>query len=368
MKRCITSLIVLLLLISLTAYAADVRGCAVMEGNSGRLLFEINGNRALPNASTTKILTALIALECSDPDEIVTVSGNAAGTEGSSMYLHAGEKIRMENLIKGLLIVSGNDAAVAIAEHIDGTVQNFAARMNRRARELGAVNTCFTNPHGLNETGHYTTAEDLTRIAVEAMKNHRFRSIVATRTETVCDVSGETAHYLKSKNKILWTVEGGCGIKTGYTSVAGRCLVSGAERGGMLAVCTVLYAPQMWEDSARLLEEVFDNYRMECVFEQDEILMQLPVADGRSQNVTVRAAQALNLPIRIDGSEGFVIKYNLEKNLRAPVIKGQSLGSVTVSLGEQSWTVGLVSGEACAQNTVQSNLKRVLNAFLRRME
>ena len=149
---------------------------------------------------------------------------------------------------------------------------------------------------------------------------------------------------------------------------AGRCLVSGAERDGLLAVCTVLYAPQMWEDSAELLEREFDQYRMECVFQNGEILMQLSVVDGREENVVVCAEESLYLPIRIDGSEGFVIKYNVGENLRAPVTKGQRLGSVTVSIGSQSWEVGLVSGSNCAENTFLSNVKRVLNAYLRRAE
>ena len=251
-------LIALLLLPSTKLLPADAAtasaGECVVEISSKRFLHERNADRKLPMASTTKILTALVILEGEDLDEIVTVPKQAEGTEGSSVYLKAGEQISIKDLLYGLMLRSGNDCAVTLALHHSGSVENFARAMNEKALSLGAENSHFVNPHGLPNEEHFTTARDLALIAAAAMQNDTFREIVSTKFYE--------PRSWQNKNKLLWNFEGALGVKTGFTVRAGRCLVSAAERDGMTIVSVVLNSPQMFERSEELLENAFTNYRM----------------------------------------------------------------------------------------------------------
>lgn len=240
---------------SLRADAATVSaGECVVEISSRRFLHEHNADQRLPMASTTKILTALVILEDSNLDEVVTVPKQAEGTEGSSVYLKAGEQISVRDLLYGLMLRSGNDCAVTLALYHSGSIQNFARAMNEKAVSLGAENSHFVNPHGLPNEGHYTTARDLALIAAAAMQNKDFREIVSTKFYA--------PRGWQNKNKMLWNFEGALGVKTGFTVRAGRCLVSAAERDGMTLVSVVLNSPQMFERSEELLENAFTDYRM----------------------------------------------------------------------------------------------------------
>ena len=261
-KRTFTLLLCLLCLVLFLPHATALQigaatesaGECVIEISSRRFLKERNADKRLPMASTTKILTALVILEESDLDEIVTVPKEAAGTEGSSVYLKAGEQISVRDLLYGLMLRSGNDCAVTLALHHSGSIQNFARAMNDRALLIGAENSHFVNPHGLPDERHYTTARDLALIAAAAMQNDTFREIVSTKFY-------EPRNW-QNKNKMLWNFEGALGVKTGFTVRAGRCLVSAAERGGMTLVSVVLNSPQMFERSEELLQGAFENYRM----------------------------------------------------------------------------------------------------------
>ena len=207
-------------------------------------------------ASTTKIMTAILAIEMGDLADVVTVSPRAAGVEGSSIYLERGEKLTLEDLLYGLMLRSGNDAAVAIAEHIGGTVENFANLMNRKAYQIGARNTHFVNPHGLHDDKHYTTAYDLALISAYAMENPVFRVIVSTKQKKIPWEGRNYSRVLQNKNALLWDYEGANGIKTGYTKISRRCLASAALRFGMQLVCVVLDCQPWFEDSMALLDLV----------------------------------------------------------------------------------------------------------------
>lgn len=234
--------------------ATESLGECVVEVTSRRFLFERNADKRLPMASTTKILTALVVIGDEDLNEIVTVPKEAEGTEGSSVYLKAGDRISVRDLLYGLMLRSGNDCAVTLALHHSGSIKNFARRMNQKAVSLGAQNSHFTNPHGLPDDEHYTSARDLALISAAAMENDIFREIVSTKYYE--------PRSWKNKNKMLWEFEGSIGIKTGFTVRAGRCLVSAAERNGMTIVSVVLNSPQMFERSEELLENSFKDYRM----------------------------------------------------------------------------------------------------------
>lgn len=259
----VISVISLLLALAVALVAAEFPfGFAVAEGSSmsyicieadgGKVLDEYNADARKYPASTTKILTALVVLENVPSDMKFRVPDCAVGVEGSSIYLKRGEVVKVGDLLYGLMLRSGNDAAVALAVATAGTVERFAAMMNERARRAGARNSHFVNPHGLHDNDHYTTARDLALITAEAYRNEDFRRIVSTSSITVGE--GENTRVLYNKNKLLSQVEGANGVKTGYTTKSGKCLVGGAVKDGVQRISVVLGATcDMWQLSKRLL-------------------------------------------------------------------------------------------------------------------
>lgn len=241
-----------------TAKADGVSEIA-LELERGDVLHSKNADCRLPMASTTKIMTALIICEDCDLTEVITVPDKAVGVEGSSIYLKRDERISVRDLLYGLMLRSGNDAACALAIHHSGSVEAFVERMNGRAKGLGALNTHFCNPSGLPDENHYTTALDLCNVARVAMKNEIFAEVVSTKS-----YKGDFRCFV-NKNKLLNTLDGANGVKTGYTEKAGRCLVSSAKRDNMDVVCVVLNCYDMFERSAEIIENCFDNYAVETI-------------------------------------------------------------------------------------------------------
>ena len=238
---------------------ASAQAEIAMELTTGKVLTESNAHAQLPMASTTKILTAIIIIEDCNLDEEITVPDAAVGVEGSSIYLEKDEKIDIRDLLYGLMLRSGNDSAVALAIHHSGSIENFAAVMNERAKKMGAEHSNFKNPSGLPDNEHYTTAYDLCTIACYAMKNEVFSQIVSTTNHT-----GKYKNFV-NKNKILYQYENANGIKTGYTVKAGRCLVSSAKKNGMDIVCVVLNCPEMYERSINIFESCFKKFKLIAV-------------------------------------------------------------------------------------------------------
>ena len=259
MKK-VAALLIFSLLITQNAIAVDLsaRAAALIDGKSGKVLFEKNKDERLPMASTTKIMTGLLACESKKMKKTVTVSPVASGTEGSSLWLEPGEKQTLENLTYGLMLRSGNDAAVAIAEYLGGSIDAFALLMNERAKKIGVKNTGFKNPNGLDAEGHFTSAYDLALISREAMKNKTFRKIVSTKNKTIPWESSEWDRSLTNHNKMLWRYEGCNGIKTGFTKKSGRCLVTSAKRGKTELICVTLNAPDDWNDHTKMLDYGFE--------------------------------------------------------------------------------------------------------------
>ena len=207
--------------------AVSARAAILIDGETGRVLYELNADTRLPMASTTKIMTALLAIERCPMDDAVTASENASGVTGTSIYLGSGETLTMHEMLLGLMLRSGNDAAVAISEHVAGSTENFAAMMNARAASLGA-DACFVTPNGLDASGHGATARAMALIAREAMKSETFREIVATQRAVIPWKNNEYSRVLNNKNRLLTGYDGATGIKTGFTGSAGRCLVFSA--------------------------------------------------------------------------------------------------------------------------------------------
>ena len=277
MKRCFIAVLAFLLLV-LPARASEpftvaAKGAVLIDGASGRVLFGQNENAMFPMASTTKVMTTLLALENSDLDEPVTAGKNAYGVTGTSLYLSEGETLSMEHMLYGLMLRSGNDAAVAVAEHIAGSVPAFADMMNEKAKELG-IDAHFVNPHGLDADGHQISALGLALLFREAMKDGDFRTITSTQRKVIPWVGNEYSRVLENKNKLLKTYEGATGGKTGYTGKAGRCLVFSAERDGMELIGAVLNCPTWFDTATQLLDWGFENFRPEVA---------LKTGDGRGR-------------------------------------------------------------------------------------
>lgn len=238
------------------------KAAALIDVQSGRILYEMNGNERLPIASLTKIMTAIVAIEEGDLKSKVKVGKNAVGVEGSSIYLRYNEELTLEDLLYGLMLRSGNDAAVAIAEHIGGSVDGFVYLMNRKSEFLGLKNTHFMNPHGLDHPNHYSSAHDMAVLTAYALKNPIFKQIVSTKVKTAPLPGEPYDRKWINKNKMLRLYPGGDGVKTGYTKNANRCLASSATRDGRQLASIVLNDGDDWNDSMRLLDYGFQEYQM----------------------------------------------------------------------------------------------------------
>ena len=373
----ILTLIVLLSLLPLTpparALETSATAAILLDASTGQVLYEKNPDKQMLIASTTKIMTALVALRDGKLTDTVTVSRNAAATEGSSMYLKAGETLTLEALMYGLMLSSGNDAAVAIAEHVAGSVSAFAGRMNEMARDLEMWHSSFANPHGLNHPDHYSTARDMAKLANAAMNNETLRRITSTRTVTLAGRS------MKNHNKLLWSLEGCIGLKTGYTKAAGRTLVTCCERGGRRLIAVTLKDGDDWNDHRKMYEYGFST-PWEPVPAEPEIawptpratepapatsarnltvmgnfLGEVPVTGGRWGTVPLIAGTTLG--VQTPYGADVQISIELDRPLVAPIALGSKAGVAVFYVDGAEWgRVDALCGEevpvALATDTV----------------
>lgn len=315
-----------------TAPNTAARAMAVVENSTDRVLYEKNSDAKLPMASTTKIATAITVIEnVSNVDEIVKVPKSAVGIEGSSAYLAEGEELSIADLLHGLLLRSGNDCAVALAVTVSGSTEKFAELMNRTALKAGAKNTHFVNPHGLHHKDHYTTARDLALIASYAMKNPLFEKIVSCRKYTMPWAGRDCDRVIANKNKLLFTFEGGDGVKTGYTKNAGRCLVASAKRDGMRIICVVLDCPPMFEDCADLMERAFKEYALKKICPKGAVY-RVKVGDGKESFIECEAQNALYYPLKAGEEKLIKAEPILPETVPAPIEKGREVGKIKITL------------------------------------
>ena len=310
---------------SSTAPSVSAKAAVLMEVQAGETVFAKNPDTPLPRASTTKIMTALVALEQVPLETVVTVPAEAVGIEGSSVYLSEGERLTMEELLYALLLASANDAAVAIAVTVGGSIADFAVLMNRKASELGLTDTHFVNPHGLDAEGHRTTARELALIARAALENPQFREICSTRRKAIPRDGVEKGRWLLNHNKLLGSYQGCIGVKTGYTKKTGRCLVSAAEREGVTLIAVTLGAPDDWRDHTAMLDYGFGQYRAVTLCDRDFFSAPLPVVSGDREYVMVQntTAKALTLP---RGHGPIRCVAELPRFEFAPIGDGQEVG------------------------------------------
>lgn len=303
----------------ITAHAA-----VLLESTSGTVLYAHNEHTLRAPASITKVMTALLALETGRLDDIVHVSKQAAGVHGSSAQLYTGQEIRLNDLLFGMLLRSGNDAAIAVAEHIAGSVPAFAQLMNERAKELGATHTKFTNPHGLDQPGHYSTAFDLAMISRVALLYPKFADIVGT----ISYLYDERSITWRNTNRLLWSYAGAEGIKTGTTGQAGPCLAAAASREGMQLISVVLGSSNRWKDTIRLLEYGFNEFQLVQVAGGGEILAEVKPADS-GHSLGLIPADNLLAVIRTNAKSSLSTSIKLDK-LQLPISRRQHLGTCEV--------------------------------------
>lgn len=317
--------------------AVSAKAAILMHADSGRVLYEKNADEHMLIASTTKIMTAIVMLEHCELDDLVEVDSRSAGIEGSSMYLKAGESYTVEDLLYGLLLVSGNDAASALALHVADSMEEFAELMNAKAAELGMTESSFKNAHGLDEEGHYSTARDMAKLAAYCMGNEDFARIAGTVSHTV----GEQT--LVNHNRLLREYDGCLGLKTGYTMAAGRTLVTCAERDGARYVCVTLNDPDDWDDHKALYDWAFANYSFAEVIPAG-LSYEVPLISGAEMTApaeTEGAAYAL-----IQNGESYDMELELPAFAFAPISEGERAGrAVACSDGQEIASVRIVYSE-----------------------
>jgi len=318
------------------AVSTSASSAVLMDADSGRILYSQNADTPRLIASITKIMTAVVALEHGNTDETYSVTREDMA-EGSSMYLQVGEQLTLEELLYGLLLASGNDAALAVAHCVCGSMEEFVSLMNEKAKELGLTNTSFANPNGLDHENHHSTARDMAVLTCHAMRNETFRRLVSTRTATV----GE--RVLTNHNKLLSRYDGCIGVKTGYTKAAGRTLVSAAEREGQLLIAVTLNDGNDWQDHSNLLDFGFSTYPKTRIVEDGSVFGSALVKGSAVAAVPVIAATSFFYPLGQEELPSFMCHYYPQ--VTAPVVKGTVLGEITVSLGgEEIGRVPLVAG------------------------
>ena len=300
------------------AVSTSATAAILVDADSGRVLYEQNADARMLIASTTKIMTALVAIREGNLSDTVKVSKKAAYTEGSSMYLKVGEELTLETLLYGLMLCSGNDAAVAIAEHVGGSEAGFAELMNETAAELGMEHTSFANPNGLDHEDHYSTARDMAVLACAAMNNEILARIVSTRTVTI---GGRT---MTNHNKLLSYMDGCIGLKTGYTQAAGRTLVSCAEQEGQRLVAVTLQDGNDWADHQALYEYGFSTYPSQRLATLGQQLQEAAVHGGAVSTVPLIAADTVSWPTA--KGERVETRIELEQPLTAPLTAGNRVG------------------------------------------
>ena len=339
------------------------RAACILDMQTGRVLFAQGTHDRLPMASTTKVMTALLAIERGNLQDEVTCSENAFGVSGTSIYLQQGETLTLEELLLGLMLSSGNDAAVAIAEHIGGSTAQFGGLMNERARQLGAVNTHFANPHGLPDDAHYTTAYDLALIAREAMGNDTFRRIVSTQRASIPWAGRTYNRQLTNKNRLLSTYPGATGVKTGFTSRAGRCLVFGARRDNLELIGVVLGCPDWFDEAERLMDGCYDTYTMVCALGLAQSAGEMPVVGGRSDTLGVGVMEPLCVP-RSEG-EAAQIVLDVPRSVAAPVVPGMHLGTASLVVDGQVYaSAEVVASERVESRHLTLDVRRVMAGWV----
>jgi len=343
-------------LVSTSAEAAGVnaaqpqtngKAAVLMDASSGRVLYEKNSHDRLPQASLTKIMTALLVIENGDLNKEVTVSENAANTPECSIYLEPGETLTRLELLYGAMLHSGNDAAMTLAESVSGNELSFVKLINQRARQLEMNDTHFCNPHGLEAAGHYSSAYDLALLSRKALANQVFAQVVGTKQKLIPWAGHNEDRVLINMNRLLYRYDGTIGVKTGYTKEAGNCVVGAARKGDMVLVAVSMNSTAVYDDLQQMLDYGFENYQMLTLGKIDEISFDIKVMEGESK--TIAAAPAEDLRVAVTPAEIPGVCYSIvpPAQVTAPLEKGSALGVFKLYIdGKQVAAIDLLASES----------------------
>ncbi len=310
------------------------KAAVLMDACTGAVLYSKNANERLGMASTTKIMTGILAIEHGNLTDIVTIPDEGEWVEGSSIYLNPNEKISLETLLYGLLLKSGNDAAVAIGKHISGSEEAFVNLMNEKAAELGLKNTRFANPHGLYHEEHYTTAYELAKLAKYAMENPVFAQVVNTATYKENPPEDRNGRVISNANKLISMFGDAIGVKPGFTPETGRTLVGAAEKNGMKVITVTLDCPDDWNEHRNMFDYAFNNFEKKILFKKGDSVGTFRVLGGNYNEVGLISENEISMLVKKGESPDYKIEME-QKTLDAPVFKGQKAGVAKICLGEK---------------------------------
>jgi len=372
------SLLTILILFPLYVHAekptVDAHGAILMDAKTGRVLWGKKEHEPLAMASTTKIITAVLALESGRMDETVTVSKRAAAAPKVKMNLVPGEKIRLGDLMMALMLESSNDAAVAIAEHLGGSVEDFCQQMTEKAREIGAKDTVFETPNGLDAGNHHSTAYDLAVITRYALEVPGF--ITLTNTNSANFSSNKQSYSINNRNRLLHEYPGANGVKTGFTNKAGHCFVGAAKRnigGEEMQLISVVLASgwgskgrnQKYADSKEILNYGFGNYKYETILTAKKEAGTLPVTRSRDKEINYIYNEGVRLPVTADELNEITVELYVPVSMKAPIHEGDAVGSARVYVGGDFYAeVDLTATESAARHDFKTSLEKIVNAFV----
>lgn len=363
-------------------YAAEVKpynikqsdvaamGAILMDAKTGRVLWEKNAYTQLPMASTTKIMTAILALEKGNMSDNVKVSRRASLAPKVKLYLSAGEEVKLGDLMLALMLESSNDAAVAIAEHISGSVEKFCKEMTQKARELGVYNTDFETPNGLDSDNHHSTAYDMAQITRYALQNQDFRRIIQTKNHSF---QSSKRHYnIINKNRFLYEYPGATGVKTGFTGKAGQCFVGSAKHGDMELITVVLASGwgtggrmQKFTDTKKIINYGFDNYAYKEIAKKEEIAGKINIERSKTDNITSSYADGLILPLNKEERENIFVELDLPQTIRAPITEDQKVGTAKIYINGQLIEVIDILADATAdRHDLKTSLEKTIGSWL----
>lgn len=380
MKRRILSVLLLFLCSATTVFAAEpdisARGAALIDGETGRLLWGRNAEEPLAMASTTKIMTAVLVLENCDLEEIVTVSKTAARQPEVHMDLKEGEQWKAGDLLSAMMLRSYNDAAAALAEHVSGSVEAFCDEMTKKAKDIGAKDTVFGSPNGLDshltDAEHHSTAYDMALIAAYALENEIFRGIIAQQEISVSDLEGKRVCDVTNTDRFLREYSGAVGVKTGYTNKAGHCFVGAAEQDDVLLVSTVLGSgwgnagkQKKWTDTKTLMDYGFETYKKYEVVSEGTVFGEVKIADSPVERVETILAEGYTALFSKEETESLRMEAVLTKEAEAPVEKGDKMGKAILFLEEDKIVeIDLLAKEAAPKFTLAERLQRLAEHWI----
>lgn len=374
MKRFSALFFCFILLFNIAVLAEEPKvnaiSAVIVDGDTGRILWGKNENKPMAMASTTKIMTALVALENCDITKETTVSKNATLASPVKMHLAVGEKLTIEQLLYAMMLQSYNDSAVAVAEAVGGSVEKFCTMMNEKAKEIGCSDTVFETPNGLDKGNHHSTAEDMSKIGVYALKNQNLMKIMNTRDYTF--KSSKTTYSFVNKDRLLSEYEGAIGMKTGFTGKAGHCFVGAANRGDVTLVSVVLASgwgtagkSRKWIDTKALLNYGFNNYKKYSIINGSE-KMNISIDKAEKEIAELKYKDSVDLLLSENEKANLKIENELPQNITAPINYGDSVGIGKIYTGNTLLkTVKIISAENIEKIGVEYNIKKLINQWLK---